>query len=141
MILRDKKIVLGVTGAISAYKAIEIARLLVKEGASVRPVMTKAAVEFITPLTLGTLAKGTVSSDMFSAEDPSRVGHIEITQESDLIIVAPATANLIGKVSSGVSDDLLTTIIAAAAAPVLIAPSMNTRMWENPILQGNVKRL
>ncbi len=139
MTLKDKKIVLGVTGAISAYKALEIARLLVKEGAAVWPVMTEAAAEFITPLSLATLCSEEVRTSLF---DPGRsIDHIRLGQEPDLILAAPATANLIGHVASGIADDLLTTLIMAASAPVLIAPSMNTRMWENKIVQANVKRL
>ncbi len=139
MTLKGKKIVLGVTGAISAYKALEVARLLVKDGAGVWPVMTASAAEFITPLSLATLCGEEVRTSLF---DPARsIDHIALGQEPDLILAAPATANLIGKVASGIADDLLTTLISAASVPVLIAPSMNTRMWENPIVQANVKRL
>ena len=139
MILKGKKIVLGVTGAISAYKALEVARLLVKDGAGVWPVMTASAREFITPLSLATLCGEEVRSTLF---DPGRsIDHIRLAQTPDLILAAPATANLIGKVASGIADDLLTTLISASSVPVLIAPSMNTRMWENPIVQANVKRL
>ncbi|MEK7773623.1 MAG: bifunctional phosphopantothenoylcysteine decarboxylase/phosphopantothenate--cysteine ligase CoaBC, partial [Deltaproteobacteria bacterium] len=141
MILKDKKIVLGVCGAISAYKALELARLLVKEEALVRPVMTRSAGEFITPLSLSTLAGNPVHIDLFELAGGRRIGHIALAQKSDLIVVAPATANLIGKVASGIADDLLTTVISAATAPVLIAPSMNTRMWENPITAANVEKL
>ncbi len=141
MVLKDKKIVLGVTGAISAYKALELTRLLVKEEAAVWPVMTRSAKEFITPLSLSTLARAEVSSELFELTEGSKISHIELAQSSDLIIVAPATANIIGKIASGISDDLLTTVISAAAAPVLIAPSMNCRMWENRIVQENVEKL
>ena len=143
MTLEGKKIVLGVTGAISAYKALEVARLLVKDGAGVWPVMTASAAEFITPLSLATLCGSEVRSSLFgSGFDPGRsIDHIALGQDPDLILAAPATANLIGKVASGIADDLLTTLIMAASVPVLIAPSMNTRMWENPIVQANVKRL
>ncbi|MBI5827795.1 MAG: bifunctional phosphopantothenoylcysteine decarboxylase/phosphopantothenate--cysteine ligase CoaBC [Deltaproteobacteria bacterium] len=139
--LKDKKIVLGVTGAISAYKALELARLLVKQEASVRPVMTRSAIEFITPLSLSTLAGNPVYTDLFEPAGNGAIGHIELAQRSDLIMIAPATANFIGKVASGIADDLLTTVISAASAPVLIAPSMNTKMWENPITRANVERL
>ncbi|MBI5903749.1 MAG: bifunctional phosphopantothenoylcysteine decarboxylase/phosphopantothenate--cysteine ligase CoaBC [Deltaproteobacteria bacterium] len=139
--LKDKKIVLGVCGAISAYKALELTRLLVKQEASVRPVITRSAAEFITPLSLSTLAGNTVSTDLFEPTGNGGIGHIELAQRSDLILVAPATANFIGKVASGISDDLLTTVISAAVAPVLIAPSMNTKMWENPVTRANAERL
>lgn len=141
MILRDKVITLGVTGAISAYKAAELVRLFVKAGAVVRPVMTRGATEFITPLTLSTLASNPVGTDIFAERGGEGINHIRLAQDTDLIVVAPATANFIGKVASGIADDLLTTIVMAASCPVLIAPSMNTRMWDNPLVAGNVKRL
>ncbi len=140
MVLKDKVITLGVTGAISAYKAAELVRLLKKAGAKVRPVMTRGAAEFITPLTLSTLASNPVGTDIFS-EGGGGISHIQLAQESDLIVVAPATANFIGKVASGIADDLLTTLVMAASAPVLIAPSMNTRMWDNPVVRENVDKL
>lgn len=141
MNIKEKRIVLGVTGAISAYKALELTRLLVKADATVWPIMTASAREFIAPLSLSTLAKNPVFTDMFELTGNSKIGHIELAQNTDLIIVAPATANLIGKVASGIADDLLTTVIAAASAPVLIAPSMNTRMWDNPIIKSNIEKL
>lgn len=141
MIIKDKRIVLGVSGAISAYKALELVRLLVKGEATVLPVMTSSAQEFITPLSLSTLAKNLVSTSLFERGSDVSINHIELAQKSDLIIVAPATANVIGKIASGIADDPLTTIIMAAACPVLIAPSMNDRMWENPIVKGNVEGL
>lgn len=141
MAIKDKKVLLGVTGAISAYKALELARLLIKEGATVWPVMTRAATEFISPLSLSTLACNEVYTDLFELTGASRISHIELAQKADLIIVAPATANFIGKAASGIADDLLTTIVSAASAPVLIAPSMNSRMWENPIVAANVAKL
>jgi len=141
MRLEGRRVVLGVSGAISAYKALELARLLVKEGVEVRPVMTRSAAEFITPLSLSTLALNPVSTSLFSADDGCGISHIELAETAEIIICAPATANLIGKLASGMADDLLTTLITAAASPVLIAPSMNTRMWENPIVAANVDRL
>lgn len=139
MILKDRRIVLGVTGAISAYKALEITRLLVKEEAAVFPVMTGNAERFITALSLSTLARRKAYTDLFDGNED--ITHIELAQRTDLIIVAPATANFIGKAAGGIADDLLTTIVMAACAPVLVAPSMNTRMWENPVVKGNVERL
>ena len=141
MLLRDKKIVLGVCGAISAYKALELTRLFVKEGAEVYPVMTKGAEEFVTALSLAALAGNEVYSEIFELTGAHRISHIELAQKSDLILIAPATANFIGKVASGIADDLLTTIVCASGVPVLIAPSMNTKMWENPIVAGNVEKL
>lgn len=141
MHLRDKLIVLGVTGAISAYKSLELARLLVKAGAEVLPVMTRSAGEFIKPLSLSTLAGNPVVTGLFGEAEPGVVRHIDVAQNSDLIVVAPATANIIGKAASGIADDILSTILMAAGAPVLIAPSMNTRMWDNPVVAANVDRL
>ncbi|MBI2400736.1 MAG: bifunctional 4'-phosphopantothenoylcysteine decarboxylase/phosphopantothenoylcysteine synthetase, partial [Deltaproteobacteria bacterium] len=129
--LKNKKITLGVTGAISAYKALELTRLLIKEGAEVRPVMTRSATEFITPLSLSTLSKNPVSTALFDLTGETRISHIDLAQSSDLIIVAPATANIIGKAANGLADDLLSTILMAAKAPVLFAPSMNSQMWAN----------
>ncbi len=141
LVIKDKKIVLGVTGAISAYKALELTRLLVKAEATVWPVMTKSSGEFITALSLSTLARNPVATDLFELTGEGRISHIDLAQNSDLIIVAPATANVIGKAATGVCDDLLTTVITAATAPVLFAPSMNCRMWENPVVRGNVDKL
>lgn len=141
MILKNKQIVLGVTGAISAYKALELTRLLVKEEASVWPVMTRSAAEFITPLSLSTLARNPVSSGLFDLTGTNLISHIEIAQKSDLIICAPATANIIGKAASGIADDLLSTIIMAACCPVLFAPSMNSRMWANTAVVENIEKL
>lgn len=141
MKLQGKKITLGVTGAISAYKALELTRLLVKEDAVVRPVMTKAAAQFITPLSLSTLACNETAVGLFDGAAPGAVSHIRLAQETDLIIIAPATANIIGKAACGIADDLVSTIIMAARAPVLFAPSMNTAMWENPAVKKNVEKL
>jgi len=141
VVIRDKKVVLGVTGAISAYKALELARLLVKQEAVVWPVMTRSAMEFISPLSLSTLARNEVYTELFELGGGARISHIELAQKADLMIVAPATANLIGKAASGIADDLLTTMISATTSPVLIAPSMNSGMWANPIVAANVEKL
>jgi phosphopantothenoylcysteine decarboxylase/phosphopantothenate--cysteine ligase len=141
MVLKDRRIVLCVTGAISAYKALEVARLLVKEEAAVFPVMTREAGEFITPLSLSTLSRNRVSTDLFDLPDGARIGHIDLAQRAELVIIAPATANFIGKAACGIADDLVATLVTATEAPVLIAPSMNSRMWANPVIQSNVERL
>jgi phosphopantothenoylcysteine decarboxylase/phosphopantothenate--cysteine ligase len=141
MQLKSRKIMLGVTGGIAAYKALELTRLFIRAGATVRPVMTRAATEFITPLSLSTLARSKVQTDMFGANEEFDIDHISLAQECDVIVVAPATANIIAKVAAGIADDLLSTIIAAATVPVLFAPAMNTAMWESPILQANIRRL
>ena len=141
MILNGKKIILGITGGIAAYKAIELARLFIKSGASVWPVMTKASANFITPLTLQTVAGNPVALDMFDLTQESRISHIELAEKADIVVVAPATANIIGKVASGIADDLLTTVIMATRAPLLFAPAMNSNMYENKIVQANIERL
>ncbi|HBR17971.1 MAG: phosphopantothenoylcysteine decarboxylase [Deltaproteobacteria bacterium RIFCSPLOWO2_12_FULL_43_16] len=139
--LNNKKIVLGITGGIAAYKALELARLFIKNKAEVWPVMTRAAVSFITPLSLQTVARNTVSQDMFALSQESKISHIDMAEKADLVVVAPATANVIGKVASGIADDLLTTIIMATKAPVLFAPAMNSNMYDNKIVQHNIERL
>ncbi|MBE9529500.1 MAG: bifunctional 4'-phosphopantothenoylcysteine decarboxylase/phosphopantothenoylcysteine synthetase, partial [Proteobacteria bacterium] len=141
MELKSKRIMLGVTGGIAAYKALELTRLFIRAGATVRPVMTRAAAEFITPLSLSTLARSKVHTNMFDANEEFDIDHISLAQECDIIVVAPATANIIAKAAAGIADDLLSTIIAAATVPVLFAPAMNTAMWESPILQANIRRL
>jgi len=141
MILNGKKIILGITGGIAAYKAIELARLFIKSGASVWPVMTKASANFITPLTLQTVTGNPVARDMFDLTQESRISHIELAEKADIVVVAPATANIIGKAASGIADDLLTTVIMATRAPVLFAPAMNSNMYENKIVQTNIERL
>ena len=135
--LHDKTIILGVTGGIAAYKAAELVRLYVKAGAEVHVIMTRGAQEFITPLTLQTLSSNPVHTEMFSLLSEREVGHISLADRADVFVVAPATANLVGKIAGGIADDLLTTTIMATRAPVLVAPAMNVNMWENPIYQRN----
>jgi len=139
--LRDKCIVLGVTGGIAAYKAAEVLRLLVKAGAEVHVVMTRSAQEFITPLTFQTLSGNPVHTELFNLVQEQEIGHISLADRADLILVAPATANLIGKVANGIADDLLTTTIMATRAKVLFAPAMNSHMWQNPLYRDNQAKL
>lgn len=135
-------IVLGITGSIAAYKAADIANRLTKDGYSVHAIMTKSGCEIITPLTLQTLTKNKVCTDMFAPYDPSQVEHISLAQQADLFLIAPATANFIAKAAAGIADDMLTTVfLARANTPVLIAPAMNTAMYENPITQRNIQTL
>lgn len=137
-----KNIILGVTGSIAAYKAADIANILTKSGYSVHVIMTKAAMKFITPLTLQTLSHNKVETDMFEEFSFSEVNHIALAKWADVCLVAPATANIIGKLASGIADDMLTTVIMALGKkPVLIAPAMNTAMYENPINQRNMNTL
>ena len=139
--LQGKCVILGVTGGIAAYKAAELLRLLVKSGAETHVVMTRSAQEFVTPLTFQTLSGHPVHTELFSLIQEQEIGHISLADRADLILVAPATANLIGKVANGVADDLLTTTIMATRAKVLFAPAMNSNMWENPIYQENHAKL
>lgn len=139
--LQGKQIVLGVTGGIAGYKAVELLRLLVKAGAQVQVIMTRAAQEFVTPLTFQTLSGNPVHSELFNLIAEQEIGHISLADRADLFIVAPATANVIGKIAGGIADDLLTTTIMATKAPVLIAPAMNCNMYQNPIYQKNEEKL
>jgi phosphopantothenoylcysteine decarboxylase/phosphopantothenate--cysteine ligase len=139
--LDGRTIVVGVSGGIACYKAAELVRLLRTGGARVRVVMTRHAQEFITPLTLQTLAGEPVSTELFDLTQESEIGHIRLADGADALVVAPATANVIGKLAAGIADDLLTTVLLATRAPVLIAPSMNVNMFENPLVQANLERL
>src|SRR3990172_4413677 len=141
MILKNKKIVVGMTGGIAAYKALELARFFIKDGAEVWPVMTKAATSFIAPLSLQTIARNPVTQNMFDLTAESRISHIDLAERADIVVVAPVTANILGKVAAGIADDLLTTIIMATKAPVLFAPAMNSNMYGNKIVQHNIEKL
>lgn len=139
--LDGKTIVVGVSGGIACYKAAELVRALSRAGAEVRVILTAAAEEFITPLTMQTLSGHPVGRSTFDLTRESQIGHIELADCADAVIVAPATANIIGKIAAGIGDDLLTTVLLATQAPVLIAPAMNVHMFENPIVQENLERL
>jgi phosphopantothenoylcysteine decarboxylase/phosphopantothenate--cysteine ligase len=139
--LKDKKIILGITGGIAAYKTCEIIRRLKKLGAQVIVVMTENAQKFITPLTLETLSGNEVTTEMFPERRFVGVRHVDLAGWADLILIAPATANIIGKIRSGIADDILTTIVISSKAPVLIAPAMNVNMYENSIFQENLTYL
>lgn len=139
--LQGKTIILGVSGGIAVYKAVELLRLLTKAGADVHVVMTRNAQEFVAPLTFQTLSGHPVQTDLFNLHQEQEIGHISLADRADLFVLAPATANLIGKIAQGLADDLLTTSVMATKAPVLIVPAMNTNMYENPIYQRNEKFL
>jgi phosphopantothenoylcysteine decarboxylase/phosphopantothenate--cysteine ligase len=139
--LTGKKIILGVTGGIAAYKAVELLRLLTKAGADVHVIMTRSAEEFITPLTFQTLSMNPVSTSLFNLNSEREIGHISLADRADLFIIAPATANIVGKLAGGVADDMLTTTVMATKAPVLIAPAMNVNMYQNPLYKENEARL
>ena len=137
MTLNGKQILLIVSGGIAAYKAAVLVRRLKDAGASVVPVLTKGGAQFITPLTLSALAENPVYEDLFSLKDEAEMGHIRLAREADLILVAPASADLIGKMANGLADDLASTTLLAADGPIAIAPSMNPVMWANPATQAN----
>jgi phosphopantothenoylcysteine decarboxylase/phosphopantothenate--cysteine ligase len=139
--LKGKKIVLGITGGIAAYKAAELTRALVKEGAQVRVIMTKNAAEFISPLTMQTLSNNIVYTEMYLPSEQYDMAHITLAEFADAFVIAPATANIIGKIASGIADDLLSTTIMAAHKPTLICPAMNDKMLSNPVVQENINKL
>ncbi len=137
-----KNIILGVTGSIAAYKGADIANILTKRGYNVDVIMTKSAMEFITPLTFQSLTKNKVYWNMFEEITPKEIKHISLAKKADLCLIAPASANLIGKIASGIADDMLTTVVMAMNnIPVYICPAMNTNMYNNPIVQRNIKTL
>ncbi len=139
--LGGKKILVGVTGGIAAYKAAELVRLFVKAGAETHVVMTKSAAQFVAPLTFQTLSQHPVHLELFDLTEESEIGHIRLAQTADLVVIAPATANILGKAAGGIADDLLSTILLATDAPILAAPAMNDRMWANAAVRDNVARL
>ena len=139
--LKGKEIVLGITGGIAAYKAAELLRLMVKGEANVHVVMTQSAQKFITPLTFQTLSGNPVVTDPFTLVEEQEIGHIALADLAELVVILPATANIIGKIANGIADDFLSTMVMATKAPVLFAPSMNVNMWENKALQKNIQTL
>ena len=141
MALTGKRILLGISGGIAAYKAAELVRLLTRAGADVRVAMTEAATRFITPLTLQALSGQPVWTDMWDPRVPDNMGHIEHTRDRDLIVVAPATADFMAKVAHGLADDLLSALCVARRCPLMLAPAMNVEMWENAATQRNLQAL
>lgn len=141
MRLQGKKVLLGVSGGIAAYKAAELLRLLVKAGAQVDVVMTRNATQFITPLTLQTLAGRPVLYDTFDLAGGAEIKHVTLADEADVVVLAPATANLIGKLAGGIADDLVTSLMLVAKGPVVIAPAMNVNMWNHPLVRANLAKL
>ena len=135
------KILLGVTGSIAAYKAAELVRLMVKNGHEVKVVMTEAATKFVTPLTFRTLSKNPVGVEEFAEPEEWKPEHIALSDWAELAVVAPASANTIAKMRFGLADNLLTSVLLATKAKILIAPTMNTGMWENPAVQENLAAL
>ncbi|WP_419742014.1 bifunctional phosphopantothenoylcysteine decarboxylase/phosphopantothenate--cysteine ligase CoaBC [Paraclostridium dentum] len=139
--LKDKTVVIGVCGGIAVYKACDLVSKLKKTGVNVHVIMTKSATEFVAPLTFQTLSQNYVVEDMFESPKTWDVEHISLAKKADVFVLAPATANVIGKVANGIADDMLTTTIMATKAKVLIAPAMNTNMYENPVVQRNIQTL
>jgi len=139
--LQGKRILLIVSGGIAAYKALELVRRLRERGAEVRAILTKGGAEFITPLSLSALTEDRVYSDLFSLTDEAEMGHIQLSRAADLLVVAPATADILAKMTAGIADDLATTALLATDKPVLVAPAMNVRMWQHAATQENIVRL
>ncbi len=141
MTLKGKRLLLGITGGVAAYKAAQLARLLVKEGADVRVAMTEAATRFVTPVTLQALTGQTAWTDLWDARVPDNMGHIELSRDRELIVVAPASADFLGKLAAGLAGDLLSTLCLARRCPLMAAPAMNVEMWENAAMQRNLHTL
>jgi len=140
-LLNKRRVLLIVGGGIAAYKALELARLLKKAGIAVNPVLTSAGARFVTPLSLSALTEEPVRDDLFSLTDEAAMGHIELSRSADLVVVVPATADLMAKAANGLADDLASAVLLATDKPVLMAPAMNVRMWLHPATRRNVARL
>ena len=136
-----KTVVIGVTGGIAVYKALDVISRLRKENVDVHVIMTKAAMEFVNPISFQTLSQNMVIHDMFEEPKAWEIQHISLAKKADLFVVVPATANIIGKVANGIADDMLTTTIMATKAPVIFAPAMNVNMYNNTIVQDNIQKL
>ena len=141
MILEGKNVVLGVTGGIAAYKAVEVASRLVKAGAVIDVIMTANAQKFVTPLTFQAITHRPVVTEMFVLLAETEIGHVSLAQRADVLVIAPATANCLAKLAGGIADDMLTTTTLATEAPLVLAPAMESHMWANPLTQANVSRL
>ncbi len=139
--LQNKEVLLGVTGGIAAYKSVLLLRELTKAGANVNVIMTQSATNFVGPLTFQTLSGNPVTTEIFTLFASSEIGHVSLANRADLLVIAPATANIIGKIANGIADDFLTTMVMATTVPVLFAPAMNTNMWASPVVQRNISSL
>jgi len=140
-LLQNRRILLIIAGGIAAYKSLELIRRLRDRGAAVRCVMTEAAAQFVTPLSVASLSEDKVYGDLFSLTDESEMGHIRLSREADLVVVAPATANLLARMAAGMADDLAATTLLASDKPILVAPAMNALMWAHPATQANIATL
>ena len=139
--MQGKRILLIVGGGIAAYKSLELVRRLKERGASVRAIVTKGGAEFVTPLSLSVLTEEKALTDLFDLKDEAEIGHIRLSREADLIVVAPATADLLAKMAHGLADDLATAVLLATDKPLLAAPAMNVRMWQHPATRRNLATL
>lgn len=139
--METKRILLIVSGGIAAYKALELVRLLKRQGIAVRAVMTQSATEFVTPLSMGVMTEDQVYGDMFDLKEEREIGHIQLSRQADLVVICPATANILAKMAAGIADDLATTILLATDKPVLAVPAMNVRMWHHSATQRNLAQL
>ena len=139
--LRDKRVLLIISGGIAAYKCLDLIRRLRERGAAVRCVLTKGGAQFVTPLSVSTLSRDKVFGDLWSLTDESEIGHIRLARDCDLVVVAPATADIIARMATGLADDLATTVLLATDKPILVAPAMNFVMWDHPATQANLQTL
>ncbi len=139
--MSQKRILLIIGGGIAAYKSCELVRLIRKTGHAVRCIVTAGGQKFVTPMSLAALSEDKVYTDLFDLKDEAEMGHIQLSRQADLVVVAPATADLMAKMAAGIADDLATTLLLATDKPVLAAPAMNVRMWQHPATQRNVKTL
>lgn len=139
--LRDKRILLIISGGIAAYKSLDLIRRLRERGAAVRCVLTKGGAQFVTPLSVSTLSRDKVFGDLWSLTDESEIGHIRLARDCDLVVVAPATADILARMATGLADDLATTVLLATDKPILVAPAMNYVMWDHPATQDNLEKL
>jgi phosphopantothenoylcysteine decarboxylase/phosphopantothenate--cysteine ligase len=139
--MKKLSVLLVISGGIAAYKSLELIRLLKKSGATVRAILTKGGEKFVTPLSVSALSENPVYSDLWSLKDETEMGHIRLSREADIIIVAPASANLIAKLANGLADDLASTTLLASDKPIMISPAMNPEMWSKPSTQRNIHQL
>ncbi|MCM1990694.1 bifunctional phosphopantothenoylcysteine decarboxylase/phosphopantothenate--cysteine ligase CoaBC [Oceanirhabdus seepicola] len=139
--LKDKNIVVCVTGGIAAYKVVNLVSMLKKQGADVTVILTENAAKFVAPITFQSISSNLVYMNIFDDRYSADIKHISLAQNADLVVIAPATANIIGKIANGIADDMISTTVMATNAPVIIVPAMNTAMYENPIVQHNISRL
>jgi phosphopantothenoylcysteine decarboxylase/phosphopantothenate--cysteine ligase len=138
-VLVGKRVLLIIAGGIAAYKSLELIRRLRERGCAVRAILTKGGAEFVTPLSVQALTEDKVYRDLFSLTDESEMGHIQLSRAADLLVVAPATADIVAKMAGGIADDLATTALLATDKPVMVVPAMNVRMWQHPATEANLK--